>query len=248
MSNSDPSPGERVTNVRVGDHALSVDLADGRTITVPLAWFPRLLHASLDQRAKWQISSGGFGIHWPEIDEDLSSAGLLRGAPAAVRRRGGGRTEGRLPIADPRFRQSRWRAGRNDGATPDRRSQTGAGLRASEVVANARVDGRCGDGVGDAADRLGGAGVLRRRPGGMELARTNAVSVGGADPGGSRSAAAAARTTARSSAAATARGDRRAARGENAEQREETQAQYHRLHVIPFVRAVMTAEYDVCNR
>jgi Protein of unknown function (DUF2442) len=88
MSTSDPSPGERITKVQVGDDALTVDLADGRTIAVPLAWFPRLLHASAEQRARWQISSGGFGIHWPEIDEDLSSAGLLRGAPAAVRRQG----------------------------------------------------------------------------------------------------------------------------------------------------------------
>jgi hypothetical protein len=57
-------------------------LMDGRTIIVPLAWYPRLLHATPEQRARWQISSGGFGIHWPEIDEDVSTAGLLRGAPA----------------------------------------------------------------------------------------------------------------------------------------------------------------------
>jgi hypothetical protein len=88
MSTSDPSPGERITNVQVGEHTLSVDLADGRTISVPLAWFPRLLHASAAERSAWQISSGGFGIHWPEIDEDLSSAGLLRGAPAAGLRKG----------------------------------------------------------------------------------------------------------------------------------------------------------------
>ena len=51
-------------------------------ITVPLAWYPRLLDATAEQRAHWKITGGGFGIHWPEIDEDLSAEGLLRGAPA----------------------------------------------------------------------------------------------------------------------------------------------------------------------
>lgn len=62
---------------------LAVDLVDGRTIVVPLVWFPRLLDATPSQLANWQISGGGYGIHWPEIDEDLITAGLLRGAPAA---------------------------------------------------------------------------------------------------------------------------------------------------------------------
>lgn len=88
MSTSEPNAGERIMDVRLDEHALSVDLSDGRTITVPLAWFPRLLHATMEQRTKWQISGGGFGIHWPEIDEDLSSEGLLRGAPAAARQKG----------------------------------------------------------------------------------------------------------------------------------------------------------------
>ncbi len=79
---SQPTPGERVKSVSCDDDTLSVDLADGRTITVPLAWYPRLLHATPSQRAKWQIAGGGYGIHWPEIDEDLSSEGLLKGAPA----------------------------------------------------------------------------------------------------------------------------------------------------------------------
>jgi hypothetical protein len=69
---------------------LSVDLRDGRTISVPLAWFPRLLHASEDQRSNWEIVGGGFGIHWPDVDEDLSTAGLLRGAPAPGHRRATG--------------------------------------------------------------------------------------------------------------------------------------------------------------
>jgi len=59
-----------------------VDLADGRSISVPLAWYPRLLRATAEQRSHWRIAGGGFGIHWPDIDEDLSSEGLLRGAPA----------------------------------------------------------------------------------------------------------------------------------------------------------------------
>ena len=72
----------RVCDVRSTDDSLSVDLADGRTITAPLAWYPRLLHATPEQRASWQVAGGGYGIHWPEIDEDLSTDGLLRGAPA----------------------------------------------------------------------------------------------------------------------------------------------------------------------
>ena len=62
---------------------MAVDLIDGRTIVVPLVWYPRLLDATSEQRRNWVVSGGGFGIHWPDIDEDLSTAGLLRGAPAA---------------------------------------------------------------------------------------------------------------------------------------------------------------------
>jgi hypothetical protein len=76
---------ERVKNVTVGEDTLSVDLMDGRTITVPLAWFPRLLEATPAQRANWKTCGAGYGIHWPEIDEDLSTEGLLRGAPAPRR-------------------------------------------------------------------------------------------------------------------------------------------------------------------
>ncbi len=73
---------ERVADVRCDDASLMVDLMDGRTISVPLAWYPRLLHATPQQRDLWEASAGGYGIHWPEIDEDLSTEGLLRGAPA----------------------------------------------------------------------------------------------------------------------------------------------------------------------
>ena len=73
---------ERVANVETNDDELSVRLMDGRTISVPLAWYPRLLHATIEQRQNWEIAGGGYGIHWPDVDEDLSTEGLLRGAPA----------------------------------------------------------------------------------------------------------------------------------------------------------------------
>ncbi|MGV8040375.1 MAG: DUF2442 domain-containing protein [Thermoanaerobaculaceae bacterium] len=77
------NPGEQVQDVKVTRDRLVVDLVDGRTIAVPLVWYPRLLHATPRQRANWRVSGGGFGIHWPDVDEDLSTAGLLRGAPAS---------------------------------------------------------------------------------------------------------------------------------------------------------------------
>ena len=73
---------ERVSQVKVSERALTVTLKDGRTIGVPLTWYPKLLNASPKQRRNWRIAGGGYGIHWPEIDEDLSTEGLLRGAPA----------------------------------------------------------------------------------------------------------------------------------------------------------------------
>ena len=82
MTGSEIKPGERVKDVSLGDDTFSVDLVDGRTITVPYAWYPRLLHATPKQRANWQTCGGGYGIHWPDLDEDLSTEGLLRGAPA----------------------------------------------------------------------------------------------------------------------------------------------------------------------
>jgi hypothetical protein len=70
--------------VQFTEDALAVDLADGRTIIVPLVWYPRLLEATMEQRRNWKIAGAGYGIHWPDIDEDLSTEGLLRGAPAAA--------------------------------------------------------------------------------------------------------------------------------------------------------------------
>jgi hypothetical protein len=82
VATTEPKAGERVKDVRVSEHLLSVDLVDGRTISVPLAWYPRLLHATPEQLSNWKIAGAGFGIHWPDLDEDLSTEGLLRGAPA----------------------------------------------------------------------------------------------------------------------------------------------------------------------
>lgn len=84
MNASHPNSGERVRDVHFTEDTLAVDLLDGRTIIVPLAWFPKLLNASIEERLNWRIGGAGNGIHWPEIDEDLSTEGLLRGAPAAA--------------------------------------------------------------------------------------------------------------------------------------------------------------------
>ena len=82
MSSSVPSVDPRATDVAVDADNLMVDLADGRRVTVPLAWFPRLLHASPEQRRNWRLIGDGYGIHWPDVDEDLSVSGLLRGTAA----------------------------------------------------------------------------------------------------------------------------------------------------------------------
>jgi len=73
---------ERVSDVKFTRDYLTVELMDGRSISVPLIWYPRLNHATQAQRRKWKVSASGYGIHWPEVDEDLSTEGLLRGAPA----------------------------------------------------------------------------------------------------------------------------------------------------------------------
>lgn len=73
---------ERVESVDFSEGFLIVSLKDGRRISVPIEWYPRLARASASERAAWEICGGGYGIHWPEIDEDLSTEGLLRGAPA----------------------------------------------------------------------------------------------------------------------------------------------------------------------
>ena len=79
------SADERVKDVHLTDEVLSVDLADSSTISVPISWYPRLFDATQSQRDNWEICGAGSGIHWPDVDEDLSTEGLLRGAPAPVK-------------------------------------------------------------------------------------------------------------------------------------------------------------------
>jgi len=81
----------RARSLTVNDESLAVDLTDGRTIAVPLAWFPRLAHATPAERANWRLIGAGSGIHWPEIDEDISVESLLAGrgsveSPASLER------------------------------------------------------------------------------------------------------------------------------------------------------------------
>lgn len=76
------SPRIRGTGLQFADASLQVTLSDGRTITVPLEWFPRLRDATPKQRAVWEWVGDGIGVHWPELDEDISIAGLLTGSRA----------------------------------------------------------------------------------------------------------------------------------------------------------------------
>jgi len=70
------------TNVTVTDDTLTVDLSDGRTISVPLAWYPRLSHGAPAERTDWRLIGRGEGIHWPQLDEDISVEGLIAGKPS----------------------------------------------------------------------------------------------------------------------------------------------------------------------
>ncbi|NTW84495.1 MAG: DUF2442 domain-containing protein [Chlorobiaceae bacterium] len=71
-----------VEHVTVTSDALAVDLSDGRSITVPLAWYPRLMNATESERQNWRLIGKGYGIHWEELDEDISVEGLLLGKPS----------------------------------------------------------------------------------------------------------------------------------------------------------------------
>ena len=72
----------RAEQVRCTDTELAVSLSDGRTIAVPLVWFPRLVNATPQQRERYELMGNGTGIHWPDIDEDISVSGLLAGKPS----------------------------------------------------------------------------------------------------------------------------------------------------------------------
>jgi Protein of unknown function (DUF2442) len=69
------------TAVAVTGDTLTVDLTDGRRISAPLAWYPRLLHATSEERSNWQLVARGEGIHWPAVDEDISVASIIAGRP-----------------------------------------------------------------------------------------------------------------------------------------------------------------------
>ena len=69
-------------SVSVTDDELVIELIDGRTVAVPLAWYPRLLHGTPEERSQWQLSGRGVGIHWPALDEDISVAHVLAGVPS----------------------------------------------------------------------------------------------------------------------------------------------------------------------
>jgi hypothetical protein len=71
-----------ITGVSVKTHALHADLSDGRSIIVPISWFPRLAEATAQERANWRLIAGGRGVHWPDLDEDISATNLLQGQPS----------------------------------------------------------------------------------------------------------------------------------------------------------------------
>jgi hypothetical protein len=72
----------RIIRVLVSDDALAVELADGRKLSVPLGWYPRLAHGTTSERSHWELLGNGIGIHWPELDEDISLDNLLSGQPS----------------------------------------------------------------------------------------------------------------------------------------------------------------------
>lgn len=79
VNRGEQNHGEQVRDVHFSEDHLIVDLVDGRTVSAPLTTFPRLLHASPAQRINWTAAGGGFGIHWPDVDEDVSISILLHG-------------------------------------------------------------------------------------------------------------------------------------------------------------------------
>jgi len=81
------TPAVKARKVAVTDDTLTVDLSDGRTIAVPLTWYPRLLHGTPEERNRWRLIGSGEGIHWPDLDEDLSVEGLIFGRPSGESQR-----------------------------------------------------------------------------------------------------------------------------------------------------------------
>jgi len=82
MITSAPTKTVLLERVSVSDDALTVDFDDGRSVALPLAWYPRLLHGTPKERATWRLVARGQGVHWPLLDEDLSAGGLVAGRPS----------------------------------------------------------------------------------------------------------------------------------------------------------------------
>lgn len=74
-------------HVQVTEESLTVELEDGRTVSAPIAWFPRILHATLGERNNWRLIGSGEGIHWPDLDEDISIDSILFGKPSGESQR-----------------------------------------------------------------------------------------------------------------------------------------------------------------
>ena len=70
------------TNVDISENTINIELYDGRSLSVPLSWYPRLEHASPEERNTWELIGSGLGIHWPEIDEDVSIEAVISGKPS----------------------------------------------------------------------------------------------------------------------------------------------------------------------
>ena len=111
----------RIGHVVVTDETITAHLVDGRVISVPLAWSWRLSDATPEQRAHWQLIGDGYGVHWPDVDEDLSADGLLNGAPAR-------RPRGSIAAQRPPANQALQPASRaRQKAKPKKRSRAARG-------------------------------------------------------------------------------------------------------------------------
>ena len=102
------APPPSAVRARIVDHAIVIDLSDGRTVTAPLAWYPRLLQGTPRELRHWRLIGGGAGVHWPDLDEDLSVEGLLAGRPSAESQTSFEKwLEGRRPRANKRMQPAR---------------------------------------------------------------------------------------------------------------------------------------------
>ena len=99
----------RAQRVWLTDDALVVELVDGRTISVPVTWYPRLAHGTHGERAHWRLIGDGEGIHWPDLDEDLTVAGLLEG-----------KRSGESPTSLKKWLSGRKPAGKKEARKPSR--------------------------------------------------------------------------------------------------------------------------------